>query len=291
MLESPHADPAHGQPHVTRVLDFGLLRDWPLPIDSDGDKYSRGTVLVIGGSANTPGAVLLAGRAALRMGAGRLQIATDAAIVIPVGIAVPEAMVIPYEPTTSGRLTESIQLADAIVVGPGLDGEAARSMVELVLSKARSDSVVVLDAAALIVFSDIDPGFVERTRSTLVMTPNRQEVLALIDEPPADDQAALAAACVRTGAVLTSFGAVHAPDGRSWQSDVNPLGLGTSGSGDVLAGLVGGAAARCGDRAQAACWATLAHLEAGQHLEGRVGPLGYLASDLVAEIPHCLPRC
>ena len=67
-----------------------------MPVDADGDKYSRGTVLVIGGSAMTPGAVLLAGRAALRMGAGRLQIATVRDIAIPVGVALPEAMVLPF---------------------------------------------------------------------------------------------------------------------------------------------------------------------------------------------------
>jgi NAD(P)H-hydrate repair Nnr-like enzyme with NAD(P)H-hydrate dehydratase domain len=82
---------------------------------------------------------------------------------------------------------------------------------------------------------------------------------------------------------------VYVPGGRRWQSNVDALGLGTSGSGDVLAGLAGGAAARCGDRAQAACWATFAHLAAGRRLESRVGVLGYLASDIVDELPACLP--
>ena len=291
MLQSPHAERSPRQTSVARALDVELLCDWPMPTRSDGDKYSRGTVLVVGGSVNTPGAVLLCGRAALRMGAGRLQIATDPAVVIPVAVALPEAMVIPYDPAPNGRLAESIRAADAIVVGPGLDEQAAGAMVELVVSGARPESVVILDAAALFVFSDIDEACVERVRSTLVMTPNRQEVLALTDDPPADDLDALAAACEHTGAVLTSFGTVYAPDGRCWQSELNPPGLGTSGSGDVLAGLVGGAAARCGDRAQAACWATLAHLEAGERLGTSVGTLGYLAGDLLAEIPRCLPRC
>lgn len=296
MLPLPHADRSPLQASATEALDVGLLRHWPLPTHSDGDKYSRGTVLVVGGSVNTPGGVLLCGRAALRMGAGRLQIATDPAIVIPIGVALPEAMVLPLEPAARDTLKESIRLADAIVVGPGLDGEAARAMVELVVSEARSDIVVVLDAAALTVFSDIDEACVDRVRSTLVMTPNRQELLALTDDPPAgdppaDDHDRLAATCEHTGAVLTSFGTVCTPDGRCWRSTLNPPGLGTSGSGDVLAGLVGGAAARCGDRAQAACWATFAHLEAGQRLQTDVGTLGYLASDLLDEIPGCLPRC
>ena len=60
-------------------------------------------------------------------------------------------------------------------------------------------------------------------------------------------------------------------------------GLGTSGSGDVLAGLVVGAAARCGDAEQATCWATVAHTESAASLARRFGELSFLARDLVAE--------
>ncbi|GGM08358.1 NAD(P)H-hydrate dehydratase [Dactylosporangium sucinum] len=58
----------------TTIITPGLLRRWPLP-GGEGDKERRGTVLVIGGSRDTPGGVLLAGIAALRAGAGRLQLA------------------------------------------------------------------------------------------------------------------------------------------------------------------------------------------------------------------------
>src|SRR6187397_2010574 len=101
MPPSPRAEPRRAV-EAAEDLDADLLRSWSLPVESDGDKYSRGTVLVIGGSAMTPGAVLLAGRAALWMGAGRLQIATVRDIAIPVGVALPEAMVLPFDtvPTT-----------------------------------------------------------------------------------------------------------------------------------------------------------------------------------------------
>jgi len=122
------------------------------------------------------------------------------------------------------------------------------------------------------------------------MTPNRQEVRALITDAPDDHTEALSVAARTTGAVVTSFGEVHAPDGRRWASSVDALGLGTSGSGDLLAGLVGGAAARCGERARAACWATFAHHEAARVVESHVGGLGYLATDLLDELPACLPR-
>jgi ADP-dependent NAD(P)H-hydrate dehydratase len=289
MLESPRAEHRGRAGRVER-LDAELLRSWPLPVDDDGDKYSRGTVLVIGGSASTPGAALLAGRAALRMGAGRVQIATVPDVVIAIGVALPEALVLPIGAQPDDALRESISAADAIVVGPGMTGDGVAAIVTTVLQHAIRDSVVTLDAAAITIFADLDAGLVDDARSALVMTPNRQEVRSLVADPSDDDVLALAEASGVTGAVLTSFGGVYAPDGRLWQTDTEALGLGTSGSGDVLAGLVGGAAARCGNRSQAACWATFAHHEAGRRLEDRVGVLGYTASDLVFELPACLPR-
>jgi ADP-dependent NAD(P)H-hydrate dehydratase len=201
----------------------------------------------------------------------------------------------PYGADPDERLKESIGTADAVVVGPGLSGDEVATIVEAVLRESNDESVVLLDAAAIMVFDDLEPALVERARHRLLMTPNRQEARALADDgapdgSATDDVDVLIGAARRTGAVLASFGGVYAPDGRRWQSSVDALGLGTSGSGDVLAGLAGGAAARSGDRAQAACWATFAHLEAGRRLESRVGALGYLASDLVDELPECLPR-
>ena len=247
-------------------------------------------MLVIGGSATTPGAVLLAGRAALRMGAGRLQIATDPDVATAVAVAVPEAMVQPVHSAADAPLLESIAAADAVVVGVGMIGDGVARMVEAVLRHARPDAVVVLDAAAIMVFAELDAELVEDARSRIVMTPNRQEARSLVAQPQDDDVAVLVQASRITGAVLTSFGGVYAPDGRIWQTDVEALGLGTSGSGDVLAGLVGGAAARSGDPSHATCWATFAHHEAGRCLQDRVGAVGYTASDLVAELPACLPR-
>jgi NAD(P)H-hydrate repair Nnr-like enzyme with NAD(P)H-hydrate dehydratase domain len=69
---------------------------------------------------------------------------------------------------------------------------------------------------------------------------------------------------------------------------VGPPGLGTSGSGDVLAGLVAGAAARGGDPAQAACWATYAHTNAAAGLSAEIGEMSFLASELVAAVPRTL---
>src|SRR5947209_1702233 len=85
-----------------------VLRQWPLPAPSEGDdKGQRGTVLIVGGSARTPGAVILAGIAALRVGAGEVRIATTASTAAAVGAAVPEALVAPLPETATGDIDGS----------------------------------------------------------------------------------------------------------------------------------------------------------------------------------------
>ncbi len=104
-----------------------LLRQWPLP-DAGASKYGRGRVLVVGGAARTPGSVLLAGEAALRVGAGHLQLAVAESTAAALAVAVPEAGVTSLPQTASGsvrgtgvdRLADA-ESADVVLVGPGLD--------------------------------------------------------------------------------------------------------------------------------------------------------------------------
>jgi len=88
--------------------------------------------------------------------------------------------------------------------------------------------------------------------------------------------------------VTTLYGQVATPDGRRWVEEGGDTGLGTSGSGDVLAGVVSGLLARGATPEQAACWATYVHAAAGQRLAARVGRVGFLARELVDEVPRVL---
>ena len=278
-------------------LDLDALRRWPMPVDDDGDKYARGTLLVIAGSASTPGAAILSGMAALRMGAGRLQIATDVSTVAHTAVAVPEALVLPLADASdepSGELLGRIEGAQCVLVGPGLlDADMTRRVVAAVIDAAAPDSVVVLDASALDAAGSLGRDSLGRLRGRLVLTPNRQELSQLrealgasdTDEADdADESDAVAFVARSFGAVVTCFHDVAAHDGRRWQSQAGHPGLGTSGSGDVLAGLIAGAAARTGDAAQAACWGTLTHQLAGERLGQQCGQLGFLARDLIDSV-------
>ena len=89
-------------------------------------------------------------------------------------------------------------------------------------------------------------------------------------------------------AVVSVLGSTAAPDGRLWVDDTGDEGLATSGSGDVLAGAVTGLLARGADPAQAAVWATHLHMTAGRLCEERQGKVGFLAREVMGELPRAL---
>lgn len=90
----------------------------------------------------------------------------------------------------------------------------------------------------------------------------------------------------RNSAVVTCYGFVSSPSGRMWRIDGGSGGLATGGSGDVLAGAVAGFCARGASLEQAAVWGSHLHAAAGDRLAASVGALGYLASELLPELPR-----
>src|SRR5438067_12310434 len=139
-------------------VDGAFLRRWPLPrIDPKGGKESRGTVLVVGGAPQMPGAVILAATAALRAGAGKLQIATVRSVAPIVGAQVPEAFVLALPETREGGIAPSgareiakrAEDSTAVLVGPGMvDTRAATKLVLDLMGRIRK-AQVILDAEAL----------------------------------------------------------------------------------------------------------------------------------------------
>jgi NAD(P)H-hydrate repair Nnr-like enzyme with NAD(P)H-hydrate dehydratase domain len=83
---------------------------------------------------------------------------------------------------------------------------------------------------------------------------------------------------------------VVTPEGHVWTYDGGAPGLGVSGSGDVLAGIVGGLLARGAEPLNALLWAVWLHGEAGAALAKKVGPIGFLAREIADEVPLLLPR-
>ena len=270
------------------------LRAWTLPeVDDGGDKNARGTVLVVGGSVSTPGAVLLTGLAALRAGAGKLQIVTVEQTAVALAVTVPEAAVVGLPAAADGSLSADAadevvrrsERASAVVLGPGLmDVDGARDLLRGVLPRIEG-TPVLLDGLALKALAG-HPDLLVGVEA--VLTPNEGELAALLDGDELDGVEAAQAVARRYDAVVSSPGWVASPDGRTWCVEAGGIGLGTSGSGDVLAGLAGGVLARGAEPAQAAVWGQYLHSASGDLLTARIGRVGFLARELLDEVPVVL---
>jgi ADP-dependent NAD(P)H-hydrate dehydratase len=280
-----------------RLLDDATLREWALPMPAtDEDKHGRGRVLVVAGSPEMPGAAILAAEAALRAGAGKLVIATAQSVAGVVALAVPEARVIGLPETQAGgldpssvtSLSEVAENSDAVLIGPGMQDEAATCALVAKLMPALGQTATILDALAM---SQVcDPGSARETE--VLLTPHAGEMAHLLgeDKSTIEEQADARAirASMRWNAIVALKGAttfIATPGKRTWRHDGGNVGLAISGSGDVLAGIITGLAARGATLEQAAAWGVALHARAGQQLAKRIGPLGYLAREILFEIP------
>jgi hydroxyethylthiazole kinase-like uncharacterized protein yjeF len=293
---------------VAKPLSPALLRGWPLPLPgnakaSEQGKEARGRVLVVGGGCRIPGAALLSGTAALRAGAGKLQLAVASDAALALAVAMPEAKVMGLRCDSRGEIAQSsadvdsaAKAADALLLGPGMEvALATRQLADHLMHVARG--VVVLDAGGLDAALVGRLGRGKRGPRGVIMTPHHREMAAMLDLEPEEvssrPQELAREFAQRTGVVLVLKAAdtvVASPDGGLWLNRGGSVGLGTSGSGDVLAGLIAGLAARGAAPEQAAAWGVFLHARAGAALEKQMGPLGFLAREIAGPVPALMAR-
>jgi len=280
-----------------------VTADWlaahPLPQPGgDTDKNKRGRLLAAGGSETVPGALRLTGEAALRAGAGKLQLATVERAALRLGIAMPEAAAFPLPANDHGELgseagtalAELVERCDALVLGPGMGAKAdASAILKAVLAAAGPDQALLIDAGAI---GDCTPitGALRGHAGHLVFTPHPGEMALLMQCDEADvtdDHAHQAAERFHAVIVLKRAETVIAsPGGAMLHYPGGGPGLATGGSGDVLAGIIGGLLAGGAAPDVAAAWGVWLHGEAGRAL----GPPGFLARELLPRIPALLDR-
>jgi ADP-dependent NAD(P)H-hydrate dehydratase / NAD(P)H-hydrate epimerase len=245
---------------------------WTLPaLATDGHKYDRGHVTIMGGAEMT-GAARLAADAARRAGSGLVTIAASGAAAI-------------YRAGSPGTLVSEAPLAELLadrrrtvwVCGPGLGPKAARSIWPELIAAGR---IVVGDADVFTAFA----GEPDALRGAAVLTPHAGEFARAFGPIGVDRLAAVRAAAARTNAVVLLKGAdtiIARPDGMVAINASAPPWLATAGAGDVLSGLIAGLLAQGlhpWDAASAGAW-----------LHGRaaveVGP-GLIAEDLAPALPQ-----
>lgn len=288
-----------------RLITAAVLRRMPLPEpDEGGSKEERGRVLVVGGSPEMPGAAILAATAAVRAGAGKLQIATAESVSRLVAVAVPEARVFAlpdadegsFDPAGVSLIADYVREARAVLVGPGMcGGDRIGRVTRALLLHLASNATLVLDADALNVLAE-EPRLLAPLAGRAVLTPHATEMSDITgldeDEIKNDPLATVRAAVERFGAAVALKGRetyVAAPNvAEVYVNRAGNVGLATSGSGDTLAGLIAGLAARGADPLRAAVWGVHTHALAGEALARRSGTLGYLARELPAEFPRLM---
>lgn len=284
------------------ALTRAALNRFPLPAVEEADKDAHGRLLLVAGSRDTPGSAVISATAAFRAGCGKVTIATVTGMAPHIAMAMPEALVLHLAQGRDGGFARSavkqiVALAgecDAVVVGPGMEGGAVCSRLAAELLDCGLPRLV-LDAAMLYALPPHDGD--ARDAPTPILLPHDREMAALLDCRPdevnADPLACGRRCAARYGALTLAKGPqshVVTPEGRAWRYAGGGPGLGVAGSGDTLAGILGGLLARGAEPLSALLWAVWLHGEAGAALSARVGPIGFLAREIAGEVPALLPR-
>jgi len=274
--------------HADAMLSENTPDQWQSEIPSEGSdthKYKRGHLVVFSGGSNATGAARMSAMAGLKAGAGLVTIASrKEALAVNAGMLT-AIMLHAIDDEASLREWLADQRLSTFVLGPGFGvGEKARQFC-----LALADRHLVLDADGITSFRD-DPqqlfaAFAEGP-TRLVLTPHEGEFARLFPDIAADDKLSKVdkarAAAARAHAAIIYKGAdsvIAAPDGRALINANAPPWLATAGSGDVLAGIVGGLMALGTPAFEAAAAGVWLHGLAGQHA-GK----GLTAEDLVASV-------
>lgn len=257
---------------------------WPR---ADGQKYSRGHALILGGEAIT-GASRLTARGAMRIGAGLVTLAAPAAVWPVYATSLIGVMVRAFNTAEDFGELLADQRRNAIAIGPGAGvGEGTRQAALAALKALPNGRAVVLDADALTSFSTDPETLFEAIAGPCVLTPHEGEFARLFD-CAGDKLTRARRAAKKSGAVVLLKGGdtvIAEPGGRAIINSNAPADLATGGSGDVLTGFIVGLLAQGLDPFRAAAVAAWLHGETA----GVFGP-GLIAEDLPEYLPQVLQR-
>ncbi len=268
-------------------------RDWKklFEREDDSNKYDYGHVLIVGGSEGMVGAPLLAGRAAMRAGAGLVTIASTSDVVKRMGVEAEEIMTETISQWSASAVDSVMDFikrrhVSVLVIGPGLHEESFEVVRALV---GVCPLPIVIDAGALAAFDgrQTDLRRVATKNNSIVMTPHTGEYASLGGaECPADFARHARVTLVIKGHETM----VYSPEGASYQSHTGNPGLATAGTGDVLTGIIAGLMAQKFDAFRAAAMGVYLHGLAGDICERKLTEPGIIASDVIESIPDALVK-
>lgn len=292
--------------HAAEIVEPGDLVGYFPDLPADVNKYSRGSVLVVAGSATYPGAAIMAAKSAARAGAGYVTVAAPDVCANLIRMALPCIPVVGIPSDSRGAfgaaagsvVRELARKFDCVLCGPGMTVTAGG--MQVVTELLRSDAPLVLDADALNCMSRLAIGGIEETpevyrrEAPLILTPHARELSRLVGEEPVEDLGSAIAAAQKLVWAAGSDNLVVVAKGPSTAivgvekvllPMSGPASLATAGSGDVLAGIVAANVAVSHgevERWELLCaYAVAVHSYTGYVAAASMGERSVIATDLI----------
>jgi len=310
----------------TSVVNQDIVRKILPARPLDAHKGTFGTCMIVGGSTNYCGAVLLSAKSAYRIGAGLVRAAIPGAIYDAIAGQVPECtwIVLPHSmgvisSSASAVIQENLDRVTALLIGPGVGQEKEtldflKDLLRFDKTHTRKDAIgfssqskkvekikrpnrptMVFDADALKLLPDIKSWY-QMLKQPAVLTPHPGEMAVLtgltIDEVQNDREGAVKGFAAKWGHVVVLKGAVTiiaSPDGRAAFIPIATPALASAGTGDVLSGMIAGLIAQGMTSFEAAVAGAWLHAQAGVAAAIKQGQtISITASDVIDQIPFVL---
>lgn len=273
------------------------------PRAADAHKGDFGKVLIIAGSVGMSGAAALAGRAALRAGAGLVRVATPKSVLPIVASIEPSFITIALPEDSAGRISakaintilDAVSENDAVAFGPGVGiSGALQSVLETLLQQ--EDLRLLIDADGLNNLAVLK-GWIAKLKANLILTPHPGEMKrlwsALSREPlPADryEQAVQLAQLTKTVVALKGAGTVVTDGQKVYVNKTGNPGMATAGSGDVLTGVITALMGQGLSNFDAAVLGVYIHGLAGDIAAEKVGQVSLIATDIIDALGEAFMR-
>ncbi len=279
---------------VQFMLDREDIQQLLPPRVNRSHKGLYGQLFSVSGSRSMPGAALLSAKSAYKMGTGLVNVAIPKETAMVVLTGLPEAVTTPYTAGEWEWIEHKVQMATAVLVGPGLSQETyVKEMLYKLFTVVPTEIPMVLDADALNWIAK-DKGLADLIRArkgNTILTPHLGEASRLLKQsvPEIMQHPVEAAKAIRDQyesvvVLKDAMTLVCAPDGRIFYNNTGNNGMSTAGSGDVLAGMIAGLCAQGMPAFKAAYAGVYLHGAAGDRAMEIYGTHGMMASDIVEQI-------
>lgn len=279
-------------------LERNSLANFPMKRERDAHKGIFGTVLIISGSSSMRGAAAFAALGALRSGAGLVKVASVEKCIDTVSVLAPEATFLEMECDDYGymlfdsskkMLTEAMSKATAVVIGSGM-GVTNDTMAIVRFVVENSPCPVIIDADGInCIAKDIE--ILVNRKSDVILTPHPGEMARLLkcDARTINDNRIMAAEKYAekydVTVVLKGAGTIISNRFQTAANHTGNAGMSKGGSGDILSGIIGSAAAQGFSPYDAACAGVYMHGLAGDAAAEKFGQEAMLPRDVI----NCLP--